>query len=242
MPTSPTLDQGDQGEREIEEVGGSGKIEIERDRGERLRWVERGKEVECGAPLSTRVLKGSNIVLSKYGASDAQVEYAEFIKTGDCPSDGLLNLVLLGGLMWGNLCFGIRWNAAAPQELRTDWDKFTKDYFLNRPNLVSVFLLIDANIPAKKIDLEDASWLGQNWIPMTLVFTKCDKWKKKKNGGKKPEENVQDFQYLIRNFFQNAPPWIMTGSVTNQGNALDDQILFEIIASLRTLQQLNVSS
>ena len=58
--------------------------------------------------------------------------------------------------------------AAAPQELRTDWDKFTKDYFLNRPNLVSVFLLIDASIPAKTIDLEYASWLGRNQVIRSL--------------------------------------------------------------------------
>lgn len=54
--------------------------------------------------------------------------------------------------------------AAAPHAVRTDWDKFTKDYFLNRPTLVSVFLLVDASIPAKKIDLEYASWLGQNQV------------------------------------------------------------------------------
>ncbi|KAK6236856.1 hypothetical protein SCA6_012193 [Theobroma cacao] len=85
-------------------------------------------------------------------------------------------------------CFLIPGYAAAPQELRTDWSKFTKDYFRNRSTLVSVFLLIDAGIPAKKIDLEYASWLGQDQIPMTLIFTKCDKRKKKKNGGKKPEK------------------------------------------------------
>ncbi|GLT53406.1 hypothetical protein SLA2020_434460 [Shorea laevis] len=119
--------------------------------------------------------------------------------------------------------------AAAPQELRIDWEKFTKDYFLNRPTLVSVFLLIDASIPARKIDLEYASWLGVNQIPMTLIFTKCDKRKKKKNGGKRPEENVNDFQELIRAFFQTAPPWIMTSSVTNQGR---DEILLHM-AQLR---------
>ena len=54
--------------------------------------------------------------------------------------------------------------ASAPNELRKDWNKFTKDYFLNRSTLVSVFLLIDASIPAKKIDLEYASWLGQNQV------------------------------------------------------------------------------
>ena len=64
---------------------------------------------------------------------------------------------------------------------------------------------------------------------MTLVFTKCDKRKKKKNGGKRPEENVQDFQELIREFFDAVPPWIMTSSVTNQGR---DEILLHM-AQLR---------
>uniref|UniRef100_A0A0E0FSQ4 EngB-type G domain-containing protein n=1 Tax=Oryza nivara TaxID=4536 RepID=A0A0E0FSQ4_ORYNI len=116
--------------------------------------------------------------------------------------------------------------AAAPQEARTNWDEFTRNYFLGRENLVSVFLLVDASIPAKKIDLDYASWLGQNKVPMTLVFTKCDKRKKKKNGGKRPEENVENFQSLIREYFEAAPPWIMTSSVTNQGR---DEILLHMI-------------
>ncbi|KAJ4708022.1 GTP-binding-like protein [Melia azedarach] len=219
--------------------------------------------------LSTRILKGSNIVLSKY-ARDAQVTQAEFVKssvrTEDCPSDGLPEFALVGRSNVGKSsllnslvrrkklaltskkpgktqCINhFRINeswylvdlpgygyAAAPQELRGDWDKFTKDYFLNRSTLVSVFLLVDASIPVKKIDLEYASWLGQNQIPMTLIFTKCDKRKKKKNGGKRPEENVSDFQELIRGFFQTAPPWIMTSSVTNQGR---DEILLHM-AQLR---------
>ncbi|KAI4316158.1 hypothetical protein L6164_024164 [Bauhinia variegata] len=221
------------------------------------------------ATLRTRILKGSNIVLSKY-ARDAQIVQAEFIKssvkTEDCPSDGLPEFALVGRSNVGKSSllnslvrrkrlaltskkpgktqcinhFQINdsWYlvdlpgygyAAAPHELRTDWEKFTKDYFLNRSTLVSVFLLIDASIPAKKVDLEYASWLAQNQIPMTLIFTKCDKRKKKKNGGKKPEENVNDFQDLIRGFFQTVPPWIMTSSVTNQGR---DEILLHM-AQLR---------
>ncbi|CAO1945076.1 unnamed protein product [Urochloa humidicola] len=115
--------------------------------------------------------------------------------------------------------------ASAPHEARTNWDEFTRNYFLSRENLVSVFLLIDASIPAKKIDLDYASWLGQNKVPMTLVFTKCDKRKKKKNGGRRPEENVETFQGLIREYFEAAPPWIMTSSVTNQGR---DEILLHM--------------
>ncbi|KAL3738779.1 hypothetical protein ACJRO7_020193 [Eucalyptus globulus] len=223
----------------------------------------------AAAALSARVLKGSNIVLSKY-ARDAQVVQAEFVKssvkTEDCPSDGLPEFALVGRSNVGKSsllnslvrrkrlaliskkpgktqCINhFRINdswylvdlpgygyAAAPQELRTDWTKFTKDYFLNRSTLVGVFLLIDASIPAKKIDLEYASWLGQNQVPMTLVFTKCDKRKKKKNGGKRPEENVQDFQELIRGFFETAPPWIMTSSVSSMGR---DEVLLHM-AQLR---------
>ncbi|QDP16927.1 hypothetical protein Tsubulata_013507 [Turnera subulata] len=219
--------------------------------------------------LTARVLKGSNIVVSKY-ARDAQVVQAEFVKssvkTEDCPSDGSPEFALVGRSNVGKSsllnslvrrkrlaltsktpgktrCINhFRVNdswylvdlpgygyASASREDRTDWDKFTKDYFINRSTLVSVFLLIDASIPAKKIDLDYASWLGQNQIPMTLVFTKCDKRKKRKNGGKRPEENVKDFQELIQGFFDTPPPWIMTSSVTNQGR---DEILLHM-AQLR---------
>lgn len=57
-------------------------------------------DVSCdSASLSTRILKGSNIVLSKY-ARDAQVMQADFVKssvrTEDCPSDGLPEFALVG--------------------------------------------------------------------------------------------------------------------------------------------------
>ncbi|GMP70793.1 hypothetical protein CsSME_00029493 [Camellia sinensis var. sinensis] len=63
--------------------------------------------------------------------------------------------------------------ANAPGSARMDWSAFTKGYFLNRETLVAVLLLIDAS------------------IPMTFVFTKCDKMKGK---GKRPDENIKNFQ------------------------------------------------
>ncbi|KFK25410.1 hypothetical protein AALP_AA8G111200 [Arabis alpina] len=221
------------------------------------------------ASLTARILKGSNIVLSKY-ARDAQIVQADFVKssvkTEDCPGDGLPEFALVGRSNVGKSSllnslvrrkrlaltskkpgktqcinhFRINDNwylvdlpgygyASAPHELKHDWNKFTKDYFLNRSTLVSVFLLVDASIPPKQIDLDYASWLGQNQVPMTMVFTKCDKRKKKKNGGKRPEENIKEFQDLIQGFFETTPPWIMTSSVTNQGR---DEILLHM-AQLR---------
>ncbi|XP_027345599.1 GTP-binding protein At2g22870 [Abrus precatorius] len=105
--------------------------------------------------------------------------------------------------------------AKAPDAAKTDWSSFTKGYFLNRNSLVAVLLLIDASVPPQKIDLDCANWLGRNNIPITFVFTKCDKMKVAK--GKRPDENIRDFQELIRQNYKQHPPWIMTSSVTGLG-------------------------
>lgn len=56
-------------------------------------------DTDVSSSLTARVLKGSNIVLSKY-ARDAQVTTAEFVKssvkTEDCPADGIPEFALVG--------------------------------------------------------------------------------------------------------------------------------------------------
>ncbi|KAM7520385.1 hypothetical protein LguiB_019347 [Lonicera macranthoides] len=111
--------------------------------------------------------------------------------------------------------------ANAPDAARMDWSSFTKGYFLNRDTLVAVLLLVDASVPPQKIDLDCANWLGRNNIPMTLVFTKCDKSKPGK--GRRPDENIKSFQELIRENYRVHPPWIMTSSITGLGR--DDLLL-----------------
>ncbi|XP_058082890.1 GTP-binding protein At2g22870 [Magnolia sinica] len=113
--------------------------------------------------------------------------------------------------------------ANAPEAARMVWSSFTKGYFLNRETLVAVLLLIDASIPPQKIDLDCANWLGRNNIAMTFVFTKCDKMKGGK--GKRPDENIRNFQELIRKYYQEPPPWIMTSSVTGLGR---DELLLHM--------------
>ncbi|KAF8040683.1 hypothetical protein BT93_B2803 [Corymbia citriodora subsp. variegata] len=111
--------------------------------------------------------------------------------------------------------------AKAPGSVRMDWSAFTKGYFLNRDTLVAVLLLIDASVPPQKMDLDCANWLGRNKIPLTLVFTKCDKMKK----GKRPDENIRSFQEVIRENYREPPPWIMTSSVTSLGR---DELLLHM--------------
>ncbi|GMP31215.1 hypothetical protein CsSME_00005523 [Camellia sinensis var. sinensis] len=112
--------------------------------------------------------------------------------------------------------------ANAPESARMDWSAFTKGYFLNRETLVAVLLLIDASVPPQKIDLDCANWLGRNNTPMTFVFTKCDKMKGK---GKRPDENIKNFQELMRENYREHPAWIMTSSNTGLGR---DELLLHM--------------
>ncbi|KAG6747581.1 hypothetical protein POTOM_047468 [Populus tomentosa] len=113
--------------------------------------------------------------------------------------------------------------AKAPDSAPMNWSSFTKGYFLNREALVAVLLLIDASVLPQKIDLDCANWLGRNNIPMTFVFTKCDKMK----GGKgiRPDENIRNFQELIRQNYQQHPAWIMTSIVIGLGR---DELLLHM--------------
>lgn len=119
--------------------------------------------------------------------------------------------------------------AKAPTAIRTDWNEFTKDYFLKRETLVCVLLLVDSSIDPQQIDIDCIDWLGRNKVPLTIVFTKCDRKKKKKNGGRKPEENIKDFLERLKPLFAETPPWVMTSSETNQGR----EELLRHIAQLR---------
>ncbi|KAK1292992.1 GTP-binding protein [Acorus calamus] len=104
--------------------------------------------------------------------------------------------------------------AKAPDAARNDWTSFTKGYFLNRETLVAVLLLIDSSIPPQQIDLDCANWLGRNNIPITFVFTKCDKMKGSR--GSQLNENLE-IQELISKNYKETPPWIMTSGVTGLG-------------------------
>lgn len=60
-------------------------------------------------------------------------------------------------------------------------------------------------------------------IPITFVFTKCDKMKGGK--AKRPDQNIRDFVELIRLNYKHQPPWIMTSSVSGLGR---DELLLHM--------------
>ena len=59
------------------------------------------------------------------------------------------------------------------------WIDTTQTYFLERPTLKRVFVLIDGSIPPQKIDLEFIRTLEDEKILYTIVMTKIDKCNQK---------------------------------------------------------------
>eukprot|EP00898_Chlorokybus_atmophyticus_P002129 jgi/Chlat1/2917/Chrsp2S04668 len=119
--------------------------------------------------------------------------------------------------------------AEAPKAAIKEWTAFTKDYFLKRTTLATVLLLVDASIPPQPIDLECIDWLGGSNVPVSVVFTKCDKQKKKKKNAGTIESNVQAFEDLLSETWDELPPFFLTSAKTGQGK----QELLNHIASLR---------
>lgn len=52
------------------------------------------------------------------------------------------------------------------------WHELTQDYFLGRPTLAHVLLLVDACMEPNSMDVDAALWLTQHSVPYSLVFTK----------------------------------------------------------------------
>ena len=57
-------------------------------------------------------------------------------------------------------------------KVKQGWSKMIEDYLLNRENLFCTFVLIDSRLKPQKIDLEFITWIGEQGLPMALLFTK----------------------------------------------------------------------
>lgn len=95
---------------------------------------------------------------------------------------------------------------------RAAWGKMSEEYILNRPNLLSVFLLVDARHAPQKSDLEFMEWMGENEIPFSMVYTKTDKLSKRELA-----KNLEHYQAALQEVWEELPPAFVTSSAKKQG-------------------------
>ena len=87
------------------------------------------------------------------------------------------------------------------------FQKFITNYFINRKELISAFLLIDFRHKPQNLDLEFMSWLGENFIPFSIIFTKSDKLKEKEIKG-----NTSNYIKRLEEDWEEVPKYFITSS------------------------------
>ena len=106
---------------------------------------------------------------------------------------------------------GYGW-ARTSKDKRYKWGQMIRDYFLNRTNLLGVFVLIDSRIKAQEIDLDFMRFLGENQIPFVMVFTKTDKL-----SAVKLKTALQEYEKVMLEEWEEMPMYFITSAVKNIG-------------------------
>lgn len=107
--------------------------------------------------------------------------------------------------------------AKTSKEARARFRKLIESYILDRIQMHNLFVLIDSRLEPQKIDIEFITWLGENGVPFSIVFTKIDKQSKLKTA-----ENVDLFKQKMLETWEELPPFFQTSSEKHVGR---DEIL-----------------
>lgn len=95
---------------------------------------------------------------------------------------------------------------------REKWQKRLDNYLLNRENLYCVFVLVDSRIKPQTSDIEMINKLGENGIPMAVVFTKTDKIKPREL-----DAIVQVWNETLLGYWTELPPTFITSAEKSIG-------------------------
>ncbi len=102
--------------------------------------------------------------------------------------------------------------AKVSKSVKSKFQKYIVDYIKKRENLYCLFVLIDSRLEPQKIDLEFITWLGENGVPFSLIFTKADKLKKNVL-----EENIEYYKSQLKQEWEELPFIIVSSSQTGLG-------------------------
>lgn len=97
--------------------------------------------------------------------------------------------------------------ARVSKSSKKTFQKFITDYFSQREQMVSAFVLVDIRHKPQPIDLEFMAWMGENQIPFSIIFTKADKLKPQAINN-----HVADYTAIMLETWENMPNYFITSS------------------------------
>lgn len=102
--------------------------------------------------------------------------------------------------------------AKITRSIRESWDGMIRSYIASRTNLCCVFQLIDSRLEPQRNDLDFLTWLGENGIPLALIFTKADK-----QSINKTQSLVAAYKKVLKTEWAELPPVFITSAETKYG-------------------------
>ena len=107
--------------------------------------------------------------------------------------------------------------ARMSQKAREELQLMINDYILGSEEMACLFVLVDSRFDITKTDLDFIAGLGENGVPFSIIFTKCDK----QSATATAAQIERDRQILLRDWEQH-PPMFASSSEKNAGR---DEIL-----------------
>jgi GTP-binding protein len=102
--------------------------------------------------------------------------------------------------------------AKVSRDKRQSWEKMISEYFLNRKNLMGVFVLVDIRVPPQKSDIEMINMLGEKNISVAIAYTKTDKLTRSK-----VFNQVKAFNDALAEHWEETPVEFITSAETGSG-------------------------
>ena len=113
--------------------------------------------------------------------------------------------------------------AKVSKVMRDKWLHMIRTYLTKRESLMCVFVLVDSRLEPQKNDLDFIRFLGENGIPLSIIFTKCDKLSLNK-----VHSNVKKFEKAMLKEWEELPPMFQSSSE----NQLGKQEILSYFASI----------
>ncbi|MGB1449326.1 MAG: ribosome biogenesis GTP-binding protein YihA/YsxC [Flavobacteriaceae bacterium] len=121
--------------------------------------------------------------------------------------------------------------AKTSKSVKKAFQQLITRYFEKRQQLISAFVLIDIRHEPQQVDLDFMEWLGTNYIPFAIIFTKADKLKPLAR-----ERNIASYLAKMKeDMWEETPQHFTTSSLHKTGVeevlAYIDQLNVEFNAS-----------
>jgi GTP-binding protein len=109
--------------------------------------------------------------------------------------------------------------AKVSKDKRAGFDRMITNYIRKRPNLMTLFVLVDIRIPPQELDLNFMRNLAENQIAFSIIFTKCDKL-----GTTKLKKHVEAYKKVMLEEWEEMPNYFLSSAET--GAARTDILKF----------------